>query len=90
MAVATKERTLTMAQAISEAIGQEMERDERVFVMGEDVGSYGGIFSATGGLEDARDEEIRTRARQRVSDAYDFARESALPDPAEALQHVFV
>ena len=43
-------RTLTMAQAISEAIGQEMERDQRVFVMGEDIGSYGGIFGATGGL----------------------------------------
>lgn len=52
MAVATKERTLTMAQAISEAIGQEMDRDERVFVMGEDIGSYGGIFSATSGLLD--------------------------------------
>ena len=52
MAVATKERTLTMAQAISEAIGQEMARDERVFVMGEDIGSYGGIFSATSGLLD--------------------------------------
>jgi acetoin:2,6-dichlorophenolindophenol oxidoreductase subunit beta len=43
-------RTLTMAQAISEAIGQEMERDSRVFVLGEDVGTYGGIFGATGGL----------------------------------------
>jgi pyruvate/2-oxoglutarate/acetoin dehydrogenase E1 component len=52
MAVATHERTLTMAAAISEAIGQEMERDERVFVMGEDIGSYGGIFSATSGLLD--------------------------------------
>ncbi len=52
MAVATQERTLTMAQAISEAIGQEMERDDRVFVMGEDIGSYGGIFGATGGLLD--------------------------------------
>ena len=39
MAVATKERTLTMAQAISEAIGQEMERDERVFVMGRTSGA---------------------------------------------------
>lgn len=45
-------RRLTMAQAISEAIGQEMERDERVFVMGEDIGKYGGIFSATTGLLD--------------------------------------
>lgn len=46
----TKNRTLTMAQAISEAIGQEMERDPEVFVMGEDIGKYGGIFSATSGL----------------------------------------
>ena len=44
------ERTLTMAAAISEAIAQAMADDERVFVMGEDVGRYGGIFGATGGL----------------------------------------
>ncbi len=50
MAVATQTRTLTMAQAIAEAIGQEMERDPKVFVMGEDIGKYGGIFGATGGL----------------------------------------
>jgi pyruvate dehydrogenase E1 component beta subunit len=41
-----------MAQAIAEAIGQEMERDGRVFVMGEDIAKYGGIFGATGGLLD--------------------------------------
>ena len=45
-------RILTMAQAISESIAQEMTRDSSVFVMGEDVGSYGGIFGATGGLLD--------------------------------------
>ena len=39
-----------MARAISEAIAQEMERDPSVFVMGEDVGKYGGIFGATQGL----------------------------------------
>ena len=43
-------RNLTMAQAISEAIGQEMERDPKVFVLCEDIAKYGGIFSATGGL----------------------------------------
>ena len=43
-------RKLTMAQAISEAIAQEMTRDDTVFVMGEDIGVYGGIFGATGGL----------------------------------------
>ena len=43
-------RILTMAQAISEGIAQEMTSDANVFVMGEDIGSYGGIFGATGGL----------------------------------------
>ncbi|SPE27554.1 Acetoin:2,6-dichlorophenolindophenol oxidoreductase subunit beta [Burkholderiales bacterium] len=43
-------RKLTMAAAIAEAIGQEIERDPAVFVMGEDIGKYGGIFGATGGL----------------------------------------
>jgi len=48
----TTARKLTMAQAIAEAIGQEMERDPKVFVMGEDIARYGGIFGATGGLLD--------------------------------------
>lgn len=43
-------RKLTMAQAISEAIALEMARDPEVFVMGEDIGKYGGIFGATAGL----------------------------------------
>lgn len=41
-------------------------------------------------LDDAADERIRTRAAARVTEAYDFARESPLPEPAEALEHVFV
>lgn len=45
-------RKLTMAQAISEAIAQEMAQDPEVFVLGEDVGKYGGIFGATTGLLD--------------------------------------
>ena len=44
------DRELTMAAAISEGIAQEMQNDEKVFVMGEDVGKYGGIFGSTGGL----------------------------------------
>jgi pyruvate/2-oxoglutarate/acetoin dehydrogenase E1 component len=43
-------RILTMAQAISESVSQEMTRDANVFVMGEDIGGYGGIFGATAGL----------------------------------------
>jgi pyruvate dehydrogenase E1 component alpha subunit len=41
-------------------------------------------------LDDSLDEEIRSRAAGRVTAAYDFARESPLPEPAEALEHVFV
>ena len=43
-------RNLTTAKAMVEGIAQEMERDPSVFVMGEDVGAYGGIFSSTAGL----------------------------------------
>jgi len=52
MATETKTRLLTTSKAIAEAIGQEMEADDRVFVMGEDIGAYGGIFGATEGLLD--------------------------------------
>lgn len=44
------ERIIPMYQAIAEAIRQEMARDQRVIVMGEDVGAFGGIFGATSGL----------------------------------------
>ncbi len=43
-------RELTFAQALNEALREEMERDETVYVAGEDVGTYGGIFSVTSGL----------------------------------------
>ncbi|MEO1159543.1 MAG: dehydrogenase E1 component subunit alpha/beta [Pseudomonadota bacterium] len=41
------DRKLTYGRAINEAIAQEMERDETVFVLGEDVGRIGGIFGIT-------------------------------------------
>lgn len=54
------ERIISMYEAIAEAIAQEMERDPRVFVMGEDVGFYGGIFGATTGLwKKFGDERVR-------------------------------
>ena len=43
-------RRLTIAKAMSEAIGQEMARDEHVLVLGEDIGELGGVFGTTGGL----------------------------------------
>ena len=41
---------INIAQAVSAAQAEEMRRDERVFVMGEDVGLYGGAYQATRGL----------------------------------------
>lgn len=39
-----------MLDAINEALHEEMERDDRVFVLAEDVGEYGGVWFATKGL----------------------------------------
>ncbi len=41
---------LTIAQAVRDALRDEMERDDRVLVLGEDVGIDGGVFRATDGL----------------------------------------
>ena len=43
---------LTYLEAIREALFEEMRRDGKVFVLGEDVGAYGGAFGATKGLYD--------------------------------------
>ena len=43
-------RILTMSHAIAEGIANEMRTDPSVFVMGEDIAAYGGIFGATTGL----------------------------------------
>jgi pyruvate dehydrogenase E1 component beta subunit len=43
-------RDLNMARALNEALAEEMARDSRVFVMGEDVGRLGGVFTVTRGL----------------------------------------
>ncbi len=41
-----------MRQAISQALWEEMERDERVFIMGEEVGIWGGTYAVTKGFYD--------------------------------------
>src|SRR3954451_9414316 len=42
--------TMTYLQAISDAMREEMRADERVFVMGEDIGVFGGAFKVTDGF----------------------------------------
>ena len=45
-------RELSFAQAIQEALAIAMQADDRVFLMGEDIGVYGGAFQVTGDLID--------------------------------------
>lgn len=49
--VSTEVREIVFAQAIITALAEEMRRDERVIVYGEDVGVYGGVYGATRGLQ---------------------------------------
>ena len=42
--------TMTLVQAIHDALAVEMERDSRVVLLGEDIGRNGGVFRATEGL----------------------------------------
>ena len=43
---------ITFLEAINQALQQEMRRDERVFILGQDIGVLGGAFKATEGLFD--------------------------------------
>lgn len=43
-------RIVTYREAINEALREEMERDDKVFLLGEDVGAFGGAFAVTKGL----------------------------------------
>ena len=47
---AAADRVTGYARAINEALAEEMRRDERVFLMGQDIGKLGGVFGLTRGL----------------------------------------
>jgi pyruvate dehydrogenase E1 component alpha subunit len=50
----------------------------------------GAYLRDLGLLDDAGDQAIVQRARKEVADAFEYAKASPYPEPAEALQHVFV
>ena len=56
----TEPRQITYLEAVGEALSQEMRRDPEVFLLGEDVGVYGGAFGVTRGmLEEFGPERVR-------------------------------
>ncbi len=59
--MSTPERIGTIREAINEALHEEMQRDPKVILMGEDVGLAGGVFKVTNGL-------LKTFGPQRVYD----------------------
>jgi acetoin:2,6-dichlorophenolindophenol oxidoreductase subunit beta len=61
MTVTTEVRELTYAEAVRETLGDLLETDERVFLMGEDIGVYGGAFGVTTGM-------LERFGRERVRD----------------------
>ena len=59
--------TTTYLEAIREALLEEMERDSDVFLLGEDIGAYGGAFKVTAGLQEkfGRDRVLDTPIAER-------------------------
>mgnify|MGYP000725312410 CR=1 FL=1 len=53
-------RTITYAQAINEAMSEEMRKDENIVFMGEDIGVYGGAFGVSRGMfEEFGDDRVK-------------------------------
>jgi pyruvate dehydrogenase E1 component beta subunit len=51
---------ITIREALRSALREEMQRDQRVFLMGEDIGAYGGSYAVTKGLlEEFGEERVR-------------------------------
>ncbi|HSU12810.1 alpha-ketoacid dehydrogenase subunit beta [Longimicrobium sp.] len=53
VSLTTQRKPVTLLEAIREGLWEEMERDPSVFLMGEDIGAYGGAFKVTEGMLDA-------------------------------------
>ena len=43
--------TINLIEAVRQGLREEMARDERVILMGEDIGVHGGVFRTTDGLQ---------------------------------------
>ncbi|MEF8829674.1 MAG: alpha-ketoacid dehydrogenase subunit beta [Haloarcula sp.] len=57
---AEQTETMTVREAIRQALREELERDEDVYIMGEDVGLFGGVLEVTGDLyEEFGEERVR-------------------------------
>ena len=58
MEMKTNTKTITMSQAIRDALAEEMRKDENVYLIGEDIGKFGGTYGVTRGLWDEFQDRI--------------------------------
>ena len=68
---------ITYLEAIRQALWEELEQDERVLLLGQDIGTYGGAFRVTAAI----DEELNTEV--------DRALASPMPPPERAFENVY-
>ena len=63
---------INIVQAVNQALREEMRRDDRMIILGEDVGKDGGVFRATEGLYDefGQDRVIHTPLAESGNDRY--------------------
>ena len=52
---------ITLVEAVTQALAHELEADERVLLLGEDIGTNGGVFRATAGLQ--KGDSLQTKVR---------------------------
>ena len=52
---------VTYIEAITQALDEEMARDESVFLIGEDIGVYGGVFKAISSIESEFMKKVRAK-----------------------------
>lgn len=72
---------ISYIDAITMALKEEMERDDKVFILGEDVGKKGGVFKATAGLYDefGEDRVLDTPLAESALPELELARRCMLP-----------
>ena len=57
-------RTMTYREALREAMTEEMERDDSIFLMGEEVGHYQGAYKVSEGMLERFGEQRRAEPQQ--------------------------
>ena len=93
--------SVTYLDAVSQALREEMRRDPRVIILGEDIGAFGGAFKITRGFLDEFGPErvidtpisesgfVGAACAAQIEAAVDWAMAQPMPDPATVTWRLF-